>query len=120
MAGNILAVGSTNYTPKVLVSADLGTSDAALYTVAALQSIKITSLSLCNHTASAVTVSLGVVATGGSLGASHRVINSYSLAANSAIDGILVGATLGPGDFLSGFAGTGTAVSVVITGTVQS
>ena len=70
-----------------------------------------------------VTVSLSLVASGGTVGdGTHRVLNSYSLAVNDTLSlkDFISGAMLGPGDIIAGFAGTATAVDLVVTGTVHA
>lgn len=122
MAGSNILV-AVSITPKVILSQQLGTSDVALYTVPASTSVKIAQGSLCNVTASAVVVSLSIVATGGTVGdGTHKVIYQYSLPAGDTLSlrDFIGGAMLGPGDIIAGFAGTATAVDVVITGTVHS
>lgn len=74
-------------------------------------------------TATAVTVYLSVIKTGGAVGDNtHRVISSYSLAANDslALRDYLGGAMLGPGDILAGYAQYAGAVDAIITGTVHA
>ena len=121
MPGDNLLVASS-ITPKVLVSAQLGTADAAVYTVAAAQSVKLATGSLCNTTASAVTVYVSLVQSGGAVDATHRIISGFSLAANDtqSLTGYIDGAMLGPGDVVAAYAGTATAVAMVLTGTVHS
>lgn len=122
MAGqNVIAAASIS--PQIIVSQQLGTSDAAIYTVPASTSVKVAQASLCNTTASAVTVYLSLVQTGGTVGdGTHRVISGYSLAANDTLplNGYIGGAMLGPGDKIAAYAGTATAVDVVVTGTVHA
>lgn len=122
MAGqNVIAAASIS--PQVIVSQQLGTSDAAVYTVPASTSVKVAQASLCNTTGTAVTVYLSLVQTGGTVGdGTHRVISGYSLAANDTLplNGYIGGAMLGPGDKIAGYAGTATAVDLVITGTVHA
>lgn len=122
MAGqNVIAAVSIS--PKVLVSQQLGTSDAAIYTVPASTSVKVAQATLCNTTASAVTIYLSIVATGGTVGdGTHRVISGYSLAANDtlALKDYIGGAMLGPGDIIAAYASTASAVDFVVTGTVHA
>jgi hypothetical protein len=87
--------------------------------------VKVQTASLCNVSGSAVTVSVSVVASGGTAGATNRVISGYSLAAGDTIsheDGlsVLKELRLGPGDFISVNAGTSSAVDCVLTGEVIS
>jgi len=122
MAGNNVIVAAS-ISPQVIVSQQLGTSDAAVYTVAASTSVKVSQATLCNTTGTAVTVYLSLVQTGGTVGdGTHRVISGYSLAANDtlALADYIGGAMLGPGDKIAAYAGTATAVDLVVTGTVHA
>jgi len=121
MAGqNIIVAASVE--PKVIRSAYLPiTTEAAQYTVPASTSVKVASATICNVTASAVTVSLSLCPSGGSLDGTHRVISGYSLPANDTLElSMLKGAMLGPGDIIGGLAGTASAVVLVVTGTVHT
>lgn len=122
MAGqNVIA--ATSISPQVLVSQQLGTSEAAVYTCAAATSVKVAQASLCNITTSAVTVYLSIVKTGGTMGdGTHRVISGYTLAPNDALPlkDYIGGAMLGPGDVIAAYASTVSAVDLVITGTVHA
>jgi hypothetical protein len=122
MSGNdILHAGSIS--PQVLVSQQLTTSESAVYTVATGQSAKVTQGTLCNTTASAVTVYLSLIKAGGTMGDStHRVISGYSLAGNDTLSlgDYIAGAMLGPGDAVAAYAGTASAVDLIISGTVHA
>lgn len=122
MAGqNVIVAASIS--PQVLVSQQLTTSEAAVYTCAASTSVKVAQASLCNITGSAVTVYLSIVKTGGTMGdGTHRIISGYSLAANDTLPlhEYISGAMLGPGDVIAAYAGTATAVDLVISGTVHA
>jgi len=122
MAGqNILVAASIS--PQVILSQQLGTAETALYTVPAATSVKIAQGSLCNITATAVIVYLSIVKTGGTVGdGTHRVISGYSLAANDTLPlrDYLAGAMLGPGDIIAAYAGTASAVDIVLSGTVHA
>lgn len=121
MAGDNITT-STSIAPKVIRSAYLPiTTEAAQYTVPAATSVKIATACITNVTGTAVTVSLSLVPTGGTLDGTHRVLNSFSLPANDTLELTwLKGAMLGPGDFVGGLAGTGSAVVLVLTGTVHT
>jgi hypothetical protein len=119
MSANLKAL--TSVTAGTLVSQQLATAEAALYTVPAATSTKIAQGSLCNTTASPVTVYLSIVKAGGILGdGTHRVISGYSIAANDTLPlgDYIGGHMLGPGDIIAGYAGTATAVDLVVSGTV--
>ena len=118
---NLIAATSLN--PQVLASSQLATtSETTVYTCAAASSTVIATAWLCNTTASAVTVSVSVVKSGGTAGATNRIVASYSLAANDtlSLNPYLGGAMLGPSDFISVLAGTGAAVNFGATGSVGS
>lgn len=73
--------------------------------------------------ATPVTVYLSLVQTGGTIGdGTHRVIHAYTLAGNDTLPlkDLIGGAMLGPGDKIAGYAGTATAVDIVVTGTVHA
>lgn len=120
MSTNLLAVAAM--TPQTLNSGYLGTSDAAVYTCPASSTVKIATATLCNVTGSAVTVYVGIVPSGGTAGASHHVIHALSLAANDTLSltPYLSGTMLTASDAVSGYCGTGSAVVMVLTGTVSS
>lgn len=120
MSTNLLA--ATTMTPQTLSSAYLGTSDAAVYTCPASSTCKIATATVCNVTGSAATVYVGVVASGGTAGASHHIIHAYSLGANDALSltPYLAGTMLTASDFITGYCGTGSAVVLTLTGTVSS
>lgn len=112
-----------NLAGQVLVSAQLGTAEAVVYAVITGQAVKVAHGTLCNITGSPVVVSVSVVQAGGTVGdGTHRVINSYSLGAGDTLSlrDYLAGAMLGPGDRIAAFAGTASAVDLVITGAVSS
>jgi hypothetical protein len=109
--------------PQVILSQQLGTTDTALYTVPTGYSVKIAQGTLCNVTSSAVTVYLSIIKTGGTVGdGTHRVISGYTIAANDSLSlkDYIGGHMLGPGDILAAYAGTASAVDIVVSGTVHS
>jgi hypothetical protein len=121
MAGDNI-ISSTNIAPKILRSTYLPiTTEAAQYTVAAGQSVKVATASITNVTATQVNVWISLVPSGGTLDNTHRVLYNYVLPAGDTLElGMLKGAMLGPGDFIGGLAGTASAVVLVVTGTVHS
>ncbi|MGN6724110.1 MAG: hypothetical protein ACTHJM_16000 [Marmoricola sp.] len=73
--------------------------------------------------AAAVTVYLSLVKAGGTLGdGTHRVIHSQTIQPNDTLllKDFIGGAMLGPGDIISGYAGTAGALDIVVTGTVHA
>jgi hypothetical protein len=122
MSGNDI-LHASSISPQVLVSQQLGATEAAIYTAAAGQSVKVAHGALCNTTATAVIVYLSVIKAGGTLGdGTHRVISGYSLAANDTLSlkDYLAGAMLGPGDAIAAYASATAAVDLVVTGTVHA
>lgn len=118
MAQNLLAP-ATSALPSVLVSQQLANTATTQYTCPALSAAKLTKAILCNTTGSSVTVSLSVVKTGGTAGATNRILSAYPLAAgDTTIITEIEGLFLGPGDFISTTAGTASAVTFVLSGVV--
>jgi hypothetical protein len=112
------------YTPtRLLVPVQLPTSEVTATpgllaaAVPASTTWIVKQIVLCNTTGSAVTVSLSVVPSGGTGGAANRIVGGLSLAANETriFDLALVMVT---GDFITGVAGTTTAVTCHIHGLV--
>lgn len=106
---------ATSAIPSVLIAAFLPTSDTTQYTCPAATTTRIASCTITNTTGSSATVTLSVVKSGGSSGASNRVLAAMTLTANQELSlGELC--WLSPGDFISAFSNTGSAVSIVMTG----
>lgn len=107
----------TTVTPKILGSLQLSSGDNTVYTVPGSKAAKLATLTVTNVTGSAVTVSVSVVPSGGSVDTTHKIVNAYSLAGNDAllIDDVK-GMWLGDGDKVSINAGTGSAVDATLTG----
>jgi hypothetical protein len=102
------------------------TTEAAVYTVPASSQIKVATFSLCNISANAVTVSVGLVPSGGTIGdGTHRILTSYSLAAYDTISqedvlAAIKGAMLPTGTMVAVVASTANVVDWVLTGTVSN
>lgn len=111
---------STSGLPQVLIHGRVSNSETTMYTGPADSSVKITGARLTNTTGSAVTVSISVVKTGDSAGASNRVLTDYSLAAKDGVDLDEVKDFLGPGDFISAIASAATSVNLKLSGVVFS
>ena len=98
-------------------AAYLTTSDAALCTSPASVRTIIDKVTVTNVTGAAVTVTLRIVANGGTAGTANTILSAKSLAAGEPYTcPEIVGQTLNPGDFVSGLAGTATAVVIRISG----
>jgi hypothetical protein len=93
-----------------------GTTATTLYTVPASTTAVIQTVTLCNTSASAVTVSLYRVPSGGTAGAANQAINAYSLAANETrfLDELRWG--LASGTMMQASAGTANVVTIFLDG----
>lgn len=107
---------------KILASGQVaGTGDTTVYTVPASSAVKVATAVLTNVSAGAVTVSVSVVPSGGSVDGTHKVVSAYSLAANDSTKLTEVeGAMLDAGAFISINASVGASVNYLFTGAVSS
>jgi hypothetical protein len=115
-------LGLTSVTGQLLCVTQLsGTAATTVYTVPASTGVKIAGGALCNTTGSAVTVSVSVVPSGGTAGATNQIVSGYSLAANDSLSlkDLLGGIFLGEADAVSVTASTGSAVVVWLSGVVS-
>lgn len=111
----------TNLAGGVLASLQLASGEQTVYAVPASSAAKIATCVLCNASVSPVSVSVSLVKSTGTAGATNRVVSGYSLAAGDSTSiGELAGSFLGTGDFISVNASTGSAVVATITGAVSS
>ncbi|MBN9209369.1 MAG: hypothetical protein J0H96_11985 [Microbacterium ginsengisoli] len=109
----------TTVTPGILASQQLASGDTTIYTVPANKAAKLAKLVLTNTSAAAVTVSVSVVPSGGSVDGTHRVVSGYSLAAgDSTTVTEIEGCWLGQGDLVSVNASTAAVVDVMLSGLV--
>lgn len=108
-------------TPGVVCAVGVPSSEAPLLTVGSAHGLRITSASLCNQSGSDVDVTLSVVPSGGTAGATNRILSAQTVAAGDTypLNDLLKDAMLGPSDFISG-VGTATGVAFVVTGTVAA
>jgi hypothetical protein len=112
-----------NLAGKILAGSQVAaaTTDTTVYTVPASSAVKVATFSLTNVTGSAVTVSVSVVPSGGSVDGTHKVLSAYSLAAGDSTKVTEVeGALLDTGVFISINASAATAINYLITGAVSS
>lgn len=109
----------TTVTPGILASAQLGSGDTTVYTVPASKAAKLAKLVLTNVTGAAVTVSVSIVPTGGTIDGTHRVVSGYSLAAGDTTTVTEVeGCWLGQGDLIAVTTSAAAAVDVLVSGLV--
>lgn len=90
------------------------TTVATVYTVPASTTVKVASIVVTNTTTSAATLTLSVVPSGGTAGATNRVLTAYSVAGN---DTVVFDTTIymNAGDFLATLQGTASALTVTIS-----
>lgn len=108
------------FTQKTLKeSATLTASYATVYTVPTNQRATITKFTVHNYSASARTVNLRVIESGGAGADSHQIYE-ISLDANETKDLAAMRHTLETGDFIEAKDDAGTAVNVRISGIVTT
>lgn len=113
MAVNIADIASLSR--QRLYQGQPGTSVATLYTVPASTDVRVTEIVLCNVTASAATVSISAVPSGGTAGVTNRLIDTLPVAAHeTAVIGLSTYLTTG--DFIAALQGTSGAVTCTISG----
>lgn len=107
---------ATTATPKTVATAIGATSATTVYTVSAGKAAMVAKALIVNVTATAVVVTFNLVPSGSTAGPANRVVSAFSLAPNDTmVMPELDGAFLGEGDLLSISAGTGAAVTVVLS-----
>ncbi len=113
MAVNL--VGATTINRVNLYRGQPGTTVATAYTVPAATTVKITSIIICNTTGTAAVVTIAVVPSGGTAAAANQVFTSYSIRPNDTVvfdSPIYMNAS----DFIATYQGTGSALTVTISG----
>lgn len=102
-------------TPKKLAQAELGTSDASLGGPGAGKFWTISSVVVCNTSASSRTFRLHAVNSGGSSTTANALFYDATLNANAVVEG-LRGLVLESSQTLRGLAGAATSVTVSVFG----
>ena len=98
-------------------SAQIPTAETTLYTAPANTRTIIDKATITNTTAGAVTATVKLVPSGGSVGASNTVISAQSIAAGASyLCPELAGHILNTGDFVSALAGAATSLTIRISG----
>lgn len=105
---------ATSAAPSVLVAQYVPSTGAAQYTAAVGTTAEFASVFLSNTDSVSRTVTVSIVKSGGSAGASNRVLPTITLAAGASLD--LGQIFLGDGDFIWAEAGTASTITLVITG----
>ena len=116
-------MNATSMVEKLLCSTQLSTTSiTTVYTVPASSGLKLASGILCNTSVSSVTLSVYIVPSGGTAGATNKIIHSYSLAAADSLSlgDIINGLMLGEGDFIAVECSASNALNVVLSGAVAS
>lgn len=103
------------YTPKKLYTGQPGTSATTLYTAPASTTTIVKNIIVCNTTSSAATLTLSLVASGGSAGATNRIMSSLNILPNDTVLFELSG-VLSTGDFISALQGTSGSLTLHISG----
>jgi hypothetical protein len=104
-------------TPKGLIaSQQLSGTNATYYTATGVRTI-IDKMTLTNTTAGAITATIDLVDSGGSAGASERIISARSIAAGETYNcPEAVGHILNPGDTIQGLAGSAASITIRASG----
>lgn len=103
------------YTPKKLYTGQPGTTATTLYTAPASTTTIIKNIIICNTTTSAATLTLNLVASGGSAATSNRIMSALNVNANDTVAMDLSG-ILATGDFISALQGTSSALTLHVSG----
>jgi hypothetical protein len=120
---NLLA--ATSLTQTLLASIQLASGAQDAYVVPANKAIKVASGSLCNTSASTVTVDVSVVPSAGSVDGTHLILKAIPIAVGDTISqedilAPLKGLMLGQGDKISINASAATAVDFILSGVVTA
>lgn len=115
----------TNLEAGFATPAFIPAAETTLYTAPALSHVKLGKPVICNTSASAVTVSVSRVPSGGTAGDVNRVIKSWSLGAagtdTSSLEvSELTGTVLGPGCFISAIASTAGVLAFTLDRVVSA
>lgn len=113
MAVNIVTITTLNRVR--LYGGQPGTSEATVYTVPGSTNAKVTEVIIANTAASAATVSLSAVPSGGTAGVANRLFASLSINGNSIVV-MDMSVFMDTGDFLSALQGTSGAITLTISG----
>jgi hypothetical protein len=117
-------IAATSALPSPLVSQFIAATETTVYTCPASTSVQIDAATVANDSGNSVEVRISVVKSGGTAGASNRVVIMKGTGilndGDSTVLSELEGHKLGPGDFISAIASAASRASLVISGTVLS
>lgn len=105
------------YTPARLAQTQPGTSYATAYTVPASTTAIVKEILVCNPTASTVTLTVSLVASGGTAGATNNVISAVPVGPGQTVIYSL-SSVLATGGFISMLASAATSLTVTVSGVV--
>lgn len=102
-------------TPLRMASAQLGVAMATYYTAPAAKKAIVTQIVLTNVTASHVTASISLVASGGAASAANRIVEQLTVPAYGVVT-IDLKQVLETGEFLAALAGAAASVNMRVSG----
>lgn len=103
------------YTPTRLSQSQPGTSYATAYTVPASTSAIVKEILVCNPTTSLVTLTVSLVASGGTAGVTNNVVADTPVGAGQTVV-ISLSSVMATGGFISLKASAATSLTVTISG----
>jgi ATP-dependent protease ClpP protease subunit len=103
------------FSPKKFYQGTLTNSAADLYTVPVATSAVLKEITLVNYTAGAVTATLHLVPSGGSVADGNKIFDAVSLNAHETKT-FPLSQGMSTGDKLSGLASAGTAINIFMSG----
>lgn len=116
LTATALKPGQLN-TPALLAS-----GETTVYTVPTNKAIKLATAAITNTSSLAVVISVSIVPLGGTASSVNRVVSGYSLAPGDTLSqeeiAAFNGTMLADGQFISVNAGTASAVTVNLSGTL--
>ena len=103
---------------QLVAPAQLGNSDASVYTAPTSTTAKIGRAVFTNTTASAATITAGIT-TGGALGASTTMISAHTVSPGEAyVSPELAGAVIPAGSQIHAYSGTASAITFTVSGLI--
>lgn len=106
--------------PGRLYQGQPGTTEGTLTTVPAGETWVITDIMVCNTTTNTETFTLSVVPSGDTAGAGNRILKEITLAPNETKKLTGGGTVMEESDFLSGLQSTSAAITLTISGWIES
>jgi hypothetical protein len=113
----------TTMVGQILYSGQLAsTSATAIYTVPSSKTVKLATGTVCNTSASAVTVTVSLLKSGDTADGTHAVVSGYSLGPGDTLSlkDYIGGAMLAESEAVSVTVGTANVIDVVLTGALSA